>query len=115
MFHYLYHSVTSNESKEKFRIAFCCFSETKNIVAPSSSSNFPKKLICWAILIFNTYFLTHLYQWGYNNFDDTNNLINFMLNSSKFHVIGFLFVFTGSKNSLLSINALKSFISTSGM
>ena len=46
MFHYLYHSVTINEFKEKFRIVFCCFSETKNIVAPSSSSNFSTKLIC---------------------------------------------------------------------
>ena len=41
----LYYSVTSNESKEDFRIVFCCFSEIKSIVAPSSS-NFPTNLIC---------------------------------------------------------------------
>ena len=45
MFHYLYYSVTINESKEKFWIGFCCFLAIKNIVAPSSSSNFPIKLI----------------------------------------------------------------------
>ena len=39
-----YYSVIINESKKKFRIVFCCFSETKNIVAPSLSSNFPVKL-----------------------------------------------------------------------
>ena len=52
MLHYLYNSVTINESKEKFTIVFCCFSEIKNIVAPSSSSNLPVKLICWAIFVF---------------------------------------------------------------
>ena len=52
MFHCLYCSVTINESKEKFRIVFCCSSAIKNIVAPSSSSNFPVKIICWEILVF---------------------------------------------------------------
>ena len=51
MFHYLYHYVTINESKEKLTIVFYCFSATKNIVA-SSSSNFPTKLICCGILVF---------------------------------------------------------------
>ena len=46
MFHDLYYSVTINESKEKFKTIFHCFSETKNITAPPSSSNFPTKLIC---------------------------------------------------------------------
>ena len=52
MFHYLFYSVTITESKGKFRIVFCCFSETKNIVGLSSSSNFPTKLIYWGILVF---------------------------------------------------------------
>ena len=49
IFHYLCYSVTSNESKEKFRMIFCCFLAMKN-VAPSFSSNFPVKLICRGIL-----------------------------------------------------------------
>ena len=49
MFHYLYYSVIINESKENFT---CCFSAIKNIVAPSSSSNFPVKLIRWGIFVF---------------------------------------------------------------
>ena len=48
----LYYSVSINDSKEKFRIDFCCFSAIKNIYAPSSSSNFPAKLICWGIVVF---------------------------------------------------------------
>ena len=51
MFNYLYYSMTINEYKEKFRIVFCCFSTIKNIVEPSYSSNFPKKLICSRILV----------------------------------------------------------------
>ena len=51
MLHYLYHSVAINEPKEKFRIAFCCFSAIKNIVA-ASPFNFPTKSICWGILVF---------------------------------------------------------------
>ena len=34
-----------NESKEKLRVVFYCFSVMKNIVAKSSSSSFPMKLI----------------------------------------------------------------------
>ena len=41
MLHYLYYTVTINESKEKFRPDSCCFSAVKDIVAPSSSYNFP--------------------------------------------------------------------------
>ena len=52
MFHCLYYSVTFNESKGKFKIAFCCISAIKTIVALSSSSNFTLKLICWGILAF---------------------------------------------------------------
>ena len=52
MFHYLYYSVPIKESKEMFGTVFCCFSETKNIVAPLSSSNFSTKLIFWGILVF---------------------------------------------------------------
>ena len=52
MFYYLYYSVTNNESKEKFRIIFCCFSETKNIASPSSCSYFFVELICWGMLAF---------------------------------------------------------------
>ena len=52
MFCYLYYSVTINESKEKLGIDFCCFSAIKNIVAPSSSSNFSTKLIYWGVLVF---------------------------------------------------------------
>ena len=47
----LYYSVTINESKERSRIVFCCFSVIKNIAAQSSSSNFPVKLLCWGILV----------------------------------------------------------------
>ena len=46
------YSVTINESKEKFRADFCCFSAIKNIVAPSSLSNFLAKLNCLGILVF---------------------------------------------------------------
>ena len=43
----LYYPVTINESKEKLRMVFCAaFQRQKNIVAPSTSSNFPEKLIC---------------------------------------------------------------------
>ena len=52
MFNYLYHSVTMNESKEKFEIVLYCFSAIKNIAVPSSSSNFPVKLIFWGIFVF---------------------------------------------------------------
>ena len=31
---------------------FYAISGMKNIVAPSSSSNFPTKLICWGVLVF---------------------------------------------------------------
>ena len=41
MFNCLYYSATINESKEKSRIVFYCFSAEKNIATPSSSSNFP--------------------------------------------------------------------------
>ena len=70
MFHYLYYSVTINESKEKCRIVFCCFTAIKNIVAPSSSSNFPVKLICCGISVFlwlDKYKPMSLYYfWWYN-------------------------------------------------
>ena len=52
MFHCLYYSVTINEFKEKFRVAFCCFSAIKAIVAPSFYSNFPTKLIRRGIIVF---------------------------------------------------------------
>ena len=43
----LYFSVQINESKEKFRIFFVILKTMiKNVVAPLSSSNFPRKLIC---------------------------------------------------------------------
>ena len=44
MIHCLYYSVTINESKEKVRIVFLLLFNSKNIVAPSSYSNFPVKL-----------------------------------------------------------------------
>ena len=47
-----YYSVTINESKETFRIVFCCFSAIKDIVAPSSTSNPSVKLIFREIFIF---------------------------------------------------------------
>ena len=46
MFHCLYYSVTFNKSKEKFRTVLGCILTMKKIVAPSSCSNFPTKLIC---------------------------------------------------------------------
>ena len=52
MFYCLYFSVTTNEAKEKFRIVFRCFLGIKNIVAPSSSCNFPVNFICWGRLAF---------------------------------------------------------------
>ena len=51
MFSYFYYSVTINEFKEKFRILFAAFQTAFQIVASSSSSNFPVKLICRGILI----------------------------------------------------------------
>ena len=51
MLYCLYYSVTFNESKEEFKIVFCCFLTIKNNVMPSSS-NFPSKLIYWGILVF---------------------------------------------------------------
>ena len=53
MFDCLHYSVTINESKEKFRIVFCCFSGMKNIVASSSSFNSPVKLIFREIFVLN--------------------------------------------------------------
>ena len=58
----------------------------------------------------------------YNNFDGTNNVINFLLYSHHFltswqvfHTLLVCF-FTGwSKNGLLSISTLKSLISANGM
>ena len=38
--------------KEKNRIVFCCLSEMKDIVAPSSFSNFPVKLIRGGMFVF---------------------------------------------------------------
>ena len=52
MFHCLYYSPTINECKENLETVFSCFWATKNIVAPSSPSNFPVKLICWATVVF---------------------------------------------------------------
>ena len=51
MFHYVYYSVTINETKEKFAIVFYCFSPIKIIAGPSFSSNFPVKLICCGIFV----------------------------------------------------------------
>ena len=75
MFHYLYYSVTINVSKKKFRIVFCCFSARTSIVAPSSSCNFPVKLICWGI---------HVFICFDNNFYEMKNLINFLLYNYHF-------------------------------
>ena len=76
MFHYLYYSVAINESKEKFRIVFCCFSAIKIIIAWTSSSNIP------TMLIFETYSyffdLINVFQWVYNICEDTNKLIVFL-------------------------------------
>ena len=52
MFHCLYYSGMFNESKEKFRIVFCCFSIIKKIFAQIYSSYFPIKLICGGIIVF---------------------------------------------------------------
>ena len=63
MFLCLYYSVTINESKEKFRIVFCCFSTIKNIAAPLSSPNltkyFTEEYSNWFVLI-NLY--QHIYK-----------------------------------------------------
>ena len=47
MIHYLHYS---DESKEKFRIVFWCFSAIKNIVALLFFCNFPVKSTCWGIV-----------------------------------------------------------------
>ena len=52
MFHCSYYSVTLNETKEKFKINFLCFSAITNIVVPLSFSNFCAKLIYWEIIAF---------------------------------------------------------------
>ena len=52
MLHYLYYFETLNELKEKNRIVICCLSEMKDIVAPSSFSNFPVKLIRGGMFVF---------------------------------------------------------------
>ena len=79
MLHYPCYSVTINESKEKFRIVFCSSLAMKSIVAPSSSSNFSKKLFCWGILMFVC--LDKFMPMSLNIYDDTNNLIDFLLHS----------------------------------
>ena len=112
-----YSSVTFNEFKEKFRIFFCCFSAIKVIVAPSSSFNFPVKVEEYSYL----FVLINLLQWVYNISDDTNNLINFLLDTD--HFLRFQWAFDtlllccleADQNGLLSINISKSFISTNGM
>ena len=38
--------IAINEYKEKLRIVLCCFLAITNITGPSSSSNFPTKLVC---------------------------------------------------------------------
>ena len=77
MFHYLYYSVAIDESKEKFRIVFGCFSAIKNILVPSFSFKFVQEYLYLFVLI-------DLYQLVYNNFDDMKNLINFLLCSHHF-------------------------------
>ena len=72
MFHCLYYSDTFDESKEKLKTAFCCFLVIEKIVA-LSSSNLPVKLICLKTFVINLFLLV------YSFFDDTNNLIKFML------------------------------------
>ena len=81
MFHCLYYSVTINQSKEKFRMVFCCFSAIKNIVAALSFSNFPVKLFFWEILVF---VCLHKFMPIYNMFDDINNLGSSLLYSHHF-------------------------------
>ena len=51
MFHYLYYSVTINESNKTFELFFGYFSGIKNIDVPSSS-NFPVKLFCRGMFVF---------------------------------------------------------------
>ena len=46
MFHCLYYSATTNESKEKLKVPLSSFSAIRDIVGPSSSSNFRVKMIC---------------------------------------------------------------------
>ena len=52
MFQCLTYSITFNESKEKFRIVFCCFSAIKNFDTALSSSSFPIKLVDLEIITF---------------------------------------------------------------
>ena len=51
MLHCLSYSVTTNESKEMFKIGFCCIPTISNTVAPFSY-NFPMTLICSKIVVF---------------------------------------------------------------
>ena len=52
MFHYLYYSVTINESEEKCKLFFFFISAMKSNIVPSSSSILPKKLMFWVMLVF---------------------------------------------------------------
>ena len=40
------------ESKEKFRVVFCCFTGIKNIVAAPSFSKISVILVCWGVVVF---------------------------------------------------------------
>ena len=53
MLNCLFFSVMFNESEEMFKIVvLLLFCDKKNILASSSFSNFPVKLIYWGILMF---------------------------------------------------------------
>ena len=47
-----YYPVIINEFKEKISKFFCCLSAITTIVAPSSSSNLPSKLIYSELIVF---------------------------------------------------------------
>ena len=72
-----------------------------------NSSNFPVKLIFWGILVF---VCLDKFIWVHNVFDD---IVSWHFDK---YFLRFLFFFTGwSKNGLLLINKLKSFISINGI
>ena len=72
----LHISVKINESKEKLRTVFCCFSAIKTLL---HHHLILIKINLWS----NLFVLINLYQWFYIC-DDTNHLTNFLLYSHHF-------------------------------
>ena len=95
MFHSLYQPVTFNESIEKNKLVFCYFLAKEKTVAPLSSSNLPmKKFVeeCLYLFVFKLYCFQQV-----------------------FHMLLVYFLRVAGKKVFLSIEALKSLISSNDM